>query len=58
MHLPSRSIRRVLVLVLLLAVAALVGRKLAGPGTATGSFVPAIGGDTWPPVPVKDVRPA
>jgi len=46
-------------LVLALAVGGfirLVGR-LTGPAGSTGSVLPTIGGDTWPPVPVKEARP-
>jgi hypothetical protein len=34
----------------------LVGR-LTGPGGAAGPAFPSIGGDTWPPVPVKQPQP-
>ena len=49
-------IRRGLVLALLAALVVAVARALA-PGHGDGGVLPAIGGDTWPPVPVKDVRP-
>jgi hypothetical protein len=52
---PSSAnwIRRGLVLVLLAAFATAVARALE-PGTGDDGMLPAIGGDTWPPVPVKD----
>ena len=50
-------IRRGLVLALLAALAVAVARVLA-PEPGDDGVLPAIGGDTWPPVPVKDVRPA
>jgi hypothetical protein len=34
----------------------LIARR-TGPPTNTGWLFPPIGGDTWPPVPVKDARP-
>ncbi|HEY5109724.1 MAG TPA: hypothetical protein VII96_08980 [Acidimicrobiales bacterium] len=49
-------IRRGLLVALLAAVAVVVARAL-GSGGADGGLLPAIGGDTWPPVPVKDARP-
>ena len=56
---PSRRlIRRLLVLAVLSAAAVLVGRRFASGGGPGSDFLPSIGGDTWPPVPVKDVRPA
>jgi len=56
MNTPSRWIRRVLVFALLLAVATWVAKMLTSPGGPAEAFIPPIGGDTWPPVPVKDVR--
>lgn len=56
MHMPSRWIRRILVLALLLAVGTWVTRRLTAPGGPADACIPPIGGDTWPPVPVKDVR--
>ncbi len=50
-------IRRVL-LVTLLAVGVLVVVRALGDPASDGGFVPAIGGDTWPPVPVKSRGPA
>jgi hypothetical protein len=51
----SHRVRRVvLVAVAVVAVVAVVRR----PGRPGGTVVPAIGGDTWPPVPVKDTRTA
>ena len=42
---------------MLLAVVAIAAAVLARSGRGTGSAVlPTIGGDTWPPVPVKDAR--
>ena len=52
MHRSSRWIRRGLALALLVAVVS-VRRGYHG-----DDLLPAIGGDTWPPVPVKDARPA
>jgi len=46
-------------LVLALAVGGLIrliSRRTGSTG-ATDSLFPTIGGDTWPPVPVKDSRP-
>jgi hypothetical protein len=51
-------VRRGLLLVLVLAVVALVVARLRDPvGRHTG-VLPSIGGDTWPPVPVKDAGAA
>ena len=56
---PSRRLlRRLLLLAVLSAVAVLVGRRVAAGSGAGPEFLPSIGGDTWPPVPVKDVAPA
>lgn len=49
-------IRRLLVLALVAGVVSAVVRAFA-PEDADGGLVPPIGGDTWPPVPVKDARP-
>ena len=49
-------IRRSLLLALLAAATVAVTRTLGTRGP-DGGLVPSIGGDTWPPVPVKDVRP-
>ncbi|MGD0881938.1 MAG: hypothetical protein ABSB09_10265 [Acidimicrobiales bacterium] len=47
-------IRRCLSVALVLAVIALVRRKRLAPGGVdAGGLFPPIGGDTWPPVPVK-----
>jgi hypothetical protein len=32
--------------------------RLTGPAGITDSVFSPIGGDTWPPVPVKDARPS
>ena len=56
MHMPSRWVRRILVLTLLLAAGTGAAKRLATPGGPADGFIPPIGGDTWPPVPVKDVR--
>ena len=50
-------IRRGLIVVLLAVGAVVIARALGVSGSDDG-LVPAIGGDTWPPVPVKDVGPA
>ena len=55
MRSAAKSIRRGLILALLAAVATAVARAL-GPGPGDDGMLPAIGGDTWPPVPVKDLR--
>lgn len=55
-HRTSR-IRGWLLIALVALVAVVVARAL-GPGGSGEGLVPAIGGDTWPPVPVKDARPA
>ena len=49
-------LRHGLVVTLLVVVVSVVARALRS-GSHEG-LVPSIGGDTWPPVPVKDVRPA
>jgi len=54
MHRSSTWVRRGLLLALL---AALVVGAAARRRTGTGAGVlPVIGGDTWPPVPIKDAR--
>ena len=55
MRSAAKWIRRGLILALLAAVATVVTRAL-GTGPGDDGMFPAIGGDTWPPVPVKDVR--
>jgi hypothetical protein len=52
----SSWIRGWLFVALVAAVAVVVARAL-GPGGSGDGLVPTIGGDTWPPVPVKDARP-
>jgi len=42
----------------LLAVGLLVVARAIGDPASDDGFVPAIGGDTWPPVPVKSHSPA
>lgn len=54
----SRRIRRGLILALLLTVATAVVSRLRAPVGGHAEVVPSIGGDTWPPVPVKDVGPS
>jgi len=49
-------IRRGLLVTLLAAGVLVVVRALGDP--ASDGLVPAIGGDTWPPVPVKSGGPA
>ena len=49
-------IRRGLIVALLAAGVLVIARAL-GPSGSDDGLVPAIGGDTWPPVPVKDVGP-
>jgi len=56
MHTSSPWIRRGIVLAVVVALVAVVARRSRGGGTGGGLF-PPIGGDTWPPVPVKDLRP-
>ena len=53
-HTPA-WIRRGLLIALLAAIGLAVARAL-GPDGPEGGLVPTIGGDTWPPVPVKDTR--
>jgi len=55
MRRSAKWIRRGLILALLAAVATAVTRAL-GSGPGDDDMLPAIGGDTWPPVPVKAVR--
>jgi hypothetical protein len=50
----SRRIRRGLFLALLLAAVAVVVSRLRAPVGRHAEVLPSIGGDTWPPVPVKD----
>ncbi len=58
MRSTSSRVRRGLLLVLVLAaVVAVVGRLRAPVGRHT-EILPSIGGDTWPPVPVKDAGAA
>ncbi len=56
-----RSVKRVLVVAGAFAAVAVIRRILgsrAGVGRGTADSLPAIGGDTWPPVPVnQDRRP-
>lgn len=56
MHRAPSWIRRGLLVVLAAAGVLVVARALGVTGSGDG-LVPAIGGDTWPPVPVKDVGP-
>lgn len=53
-----RWLWRGLVVALVAGVTARVVSHLTDPASAGGQILPAVGGDTWPPVPVKDVRPA
>ena len=53
MSISSPWVRRTVVLAAI-AVAVLVARRSGNTG---GGVIPVIGGDTWPPVPVKDTRP-
>jgi hypothetical protein len=46
-------IHRILLLCLIIGIGITCRRRPTGDG-----LVPSIGGDTWPPVPVKDARPA
>ena len=55
---PSHRLRRCATLVVVLAVAVLVGRRLAGASGGTADRFAPITGDTWPPVPVKPAAPA
>ena len=53
----SRLRLGLLLILALAAVAAVVGRLRAPVGRHT-EILPSIGGDTWPPVPVKDAGAA
>jgi hypothetical protein len=56
MTIPPRRARRLIGPVLVVALVAVVASRLLSRGTAPGSSggtVPTIGGDTWPPVPLK-----
>ena len=48
---------RAAVVAVVAGIAARVVGRLTGPSSGAGQWVPPIGGDTWPPVPVKDTRP-
>jgi hypothetical protein len=50
-------IRRGLIVILVAAGILIVARALGDPASDDG-LVPAIGGDTWPPVPIKSGGPA
>ena len=50
-------IRRGLTVTLVVVGFLVVARALGDPASDDG-FVPAIGGDTWPPVPLKSSEPA
>ena len=54
MRTVMRWVARTVLMALVGAVVARVLRALRG-GATGGGVVPAIGGDTWPPVPVKPV---
>jgi hypothetical protein len=56
MHPSSRWVRRGVVLAVVATALALAARKWGDPGSGDLELVPTIGGDTWPPVPVKDSR--
>jgi hypothetical protein len=56
MRTMSPWIRRGIVLAAVIALLTLVFRQGRGSGPHN-QLLPAIGGDTWPPVPVKGVRP-
>jgi hypothetical protein len=49
----SSRVRRGL-LIALVAVAVVAVARALGPGGPSDRLLPTIGGDTWPPVPVKD----
>ena len=54
MRRPTIWILRGMLLALLAAVVVGAARR----GRTAEGLIPVIGGDTWPPVPVKDARPA
>jgi hypothetical protein len=56
MHSAPSWIRHGLLVALIVVVGTVVAQALRS-GSHDGPL-PSIGGDTWPPVPVKDVRPA
>ncbi len=58
MRTPSHRVRRLLVLVLVVVVGAAAWRRTVSPAVGRPALLPAIGGDTWPPVPVKDAGAA
>lgn len=58
MHRTPHRLRRCATLVVVVAVAVLVGRRLAGASGRTADRFAPITGDTWPPVPVKPAAPA
>jgi hypothetical protein len=54
MRSTSSRVRRGLLLTLALVVVAAVVSRLRAPVGRHAEVLPPIGGDTWPPVPVKD----
>jgi len=50
----SSRIRRRVLLALLVAATVVVVSRLRSPAVGRSPRLPSIGGDTWPPVPVKD----
>ncbi|HEY4928838.1 MAG TPA: hypothetical protein VIH95_06775 [Acidimicrobiales bacterium] len=58
MQRSSHRLRRIAVLASAAAGIALVVRRTSRNASSGTAIVPVIGGDTWPPVPVKDTRPA
>ena len=55
MHSPTKWIRRGAFIALVVTALVLAARQAWAPtGAVNDGLLPAIGGDTWPPVPVKD----
>jgi hypothetical protein len=58
MRSTSARIRRGLLLAIVASAIALVVARLRAPAGGRTDIVPTIGGDTWPPVPIKDAGAA
>lgn len=52
----NRSVKQAVVVIGVLSVVAVARRVLGSRTHTTGTAVPSIGGDTWPPVPANPER--